>query len=74
MFKKRKFCKHKWVAHNCFMMKDKQDREVPRVCCVCIKCGIAVHKRVYSNDELQKLEQEFFERDYRDLKRRESDY
>ena len=50
---------------NCFLIKDKNGKEIPRICCICNKCGTAVHRRVYSNEELKRLEQEFFDKDFR---------
>jgi hypothetical protein len=68
--KKRKNlkCNHKWEARNCFIIEDKNGKATPRICLVCPKCNIAIHKRVYSTEELNRLEKEFFG-DYLDIKK-----
>jgi len=56
LFKKGK-CKHVFVAHTPFIIKI-DDKEMARMSYVCKKCQIAMHKRIYSKEQLKKLEEE----------------
>ena len=50
-----KTCKHKWEARNPFIIK-RNEKEYPRMCYICKRCGVAVHKHIYSEEQLKRLD------------------
>jgi hypothetical protein len=52
-----KNCKHKFEEHNAFVIT-RNGKEFPRMSMVCKRCGICIHKPIYSIELLRKVEAE----------------
>jgi len=55
MFKRKiKLCKHKFQDKGYFVLYGKY----PRVYAVCSRCGVAIHRPIYTRQQLDDFEQE----------------
>ena len=48
---KEKKCDHKFEDFNAIVIKD-----FPRMVCVCKRCGVCIHRKIYTIDKLAELE------------------
>lgn len=56
MFNRKKKCKHEWIALQEAFIITQEGKQFPRLPYVCKKCGIAIHKPIYNQSILKKVE------------------
>jgi cbb3-type cytochrome oxidase subunit 3 len=56
--KRKKRCNHKWEQIKIPFTIDKNGYGFPRIAFVCKKCLIAIHKPIFSMEQLKRLEDE----------------